>query len=255
MLLTMSIDGTVTRASNEPIYQGSVDVNKIILLAPYATGTVITVHFKLPNGQYVYPYFASPTESPIAMTELDAFPGYFDADGKRYNAWVLNVDYPLTQISGDLEIQFNAVLSNGYQTSSITMNTVARGLPYLPPSIDNEAYATIISAIEAAQAAQEIAQNSEASAGRYAELANEAKGYAETYANESYEHEQAAAQSVVEAQAVADRLADLMESFNTNVGNLEGVLDEIIALQDYYTGATFDELHEYAMNVAEGGTQ
>lgn len=39
------------------------------------------------------------------------------------------------------------------------------------------------------------------------------------------------------------------------LGSLDTALDEIIALQDYYTGATFDELHEYATNVAEGGTQ
>lgn len=39
------------------------------------------------------------------------------------------------------------------------------------------------------------------------------------------------------------------------IGNISTALDEIIALQNYYTGATFDELHEYATNVAEGGTQ
>ena len=39
------------------------------------------------------------------------------------------------------------------------------------------------------------------------------------------------------------------------IGDIETALDEIIALQDYYTGATFDELHEYAINVAEGGAQ
>ena len=39
------------------------------------------------------------------------------------------------------------------------------------------------------------------------------------------------------------------------LGSLDTALDEIIALQDYYAGATFDELHEYAVNVAQGGTQ
>lgn len=54
----------------------------------------------------------------------------------------------------------------------------------------------------------------------------------------------------------------LLNDFNTDIANLftqvgeiSTALDEIIALQDYYTGATFDELHEYATEVAEGGVE
>ena len=281
MLLTMSIDGTVTRASNEPIYQGSVDVNKIILLAPYSTGTVITVHFKLPNGQYVYPYFASPTEPPIAMTELVDFPGYFDADGKRYNAWVLNVDYPLTQFSGELEIQFNATLSNGYQTSSITVNTVARGLPYLPPSIDNEAYATIMSAVEAAQAAQELAETAQANAEMAVTLSNLARdaaigaaeraanseiaalGYSTAASTSAAQAAQSATQAAYsygqayqEAMGAADSARQAQEALDEITGVIGGVYrfkGSVANYSDLPSGATVGDVYNVVNEATVGG--
>ena len=39
------------------------------------------------------------------------------------------------------------------------------------------------------------------------------------------------------------------------LGEIDTVLDEIIALQDFYTGSTFDELHTYAQSVASGGAE
>lgn len=54
-----------------------------------------------------------------------------------------------------------------------------------------------------------------------------------------------------EEKAEIVRLA--VEEINSNyLGNIGTALDEIIALQDYYTGATFDELHEYARGKVEG---
>ena len=50
-------------------------------------------------------------------------------------------------------------------------------------------------------------------------------------------------------------LEERITALEQNIGGIEEVLDEIIALQDYYTGATFDELHEYAKEVKQGGTQ
>ena len=39
------------------------------------------------------------------------------------------------------------------------------------------------------------------------------------------------------------------------LGDVSSILDEIIALQDFYTGGTFDELHTYAQSVANGGAE
>ena len=49
---------------------------------------------------------------------------------------------------------------------------------------------------------------------------------------------------------VDDKLKELGE-IKQDYESLSSALDEIIALQDYYTGATFDELHEYATTVKE----
>jgi hypothetical protein len=48
-------------------------------------------------------------------------------------------------------------------------------------------------------------------------------------------------------------LGQLNEILDTRLGSLDTALDEILALQEYYTGATFDELHEYATNIVNGG--
>lgn len=38
----------------------------------------------------------------------------------------------------------------------------------------------------------------------------------------------------------------------SSLGDISTALDEILELQDFYTGATFDELHEYAQSIKEG---
>ena len=52
----------------------------------------------------------------------------------------------------------------------------------------------------------------------------------------------------------SDDISTIESYIDSKLGDISTALDEIIALQDYYTGATFDELHEYATDVAEGGT-
>jgi hypothetical protein len=45
----------------------------------------------------------------------------------------------------------------------------------------------------------------------------------------------------------------LNEILDERIGDIEIALDEIIALQEYYTGATFDDLHAYATDLKGGG--
>lgn len=45
----------------------------------------------------------------------------------------------------------------------------------------------------------------------------------------------------------------VIEDLAGAIGDIDSALDAIIELQNYYTGATFDELHEYAQGVASGG--
>lgn len=254
MIFIMNTEGTVTSAVSSPLYQGSDDVNEIVLLAPFATTTVVMVSFRLPNGQYVYPYFAGNENStPYTATIIESLEGkFFAADGTTgYNAWLLKVDYPLTQFSGELDIQFMLTLaSGGYLTSSVPMVTVGRGIPYLPPSLaDDEALGSLHTAVSAAQAAQANAE----SANTLATLARDAAiGAAERAANS----EIAALDAKGNAESAADRAeaaANSAENIASTLTDLEATLNAIIELQDYYTGATFDELHEYAEAIEQGG--
>jgi hypothetical protein len=49
-------------------------------------------------------------------------------------------------------------------------------------------------------------------------------------------------------------VSEISEAANSYIATEFGkTLDEIIALQEYYTGATFDDLHAYATNLKGGG--
>lgn len=48
-------------------------------------------------------------------------------------------------------------------------------------------------------------------------------------------------------------LSQLNEILNERIGDISAALDEVLALQEFYTGDTFDELHEYADGVIAGG--
>lgn len=188
MIFIMNTEGTITAVTSSPLYQGSSDVNKIVLLAPFAQDAPVLVSFRLPNGQYVYPYFARSegnADNPYRMVLLESFSGrFFTEDGKTgYNAWSINVDYPLTQYPGVLTIQFAVGVGNGYLTSSTPMITVERGNEYLPPSIaDDEALGTLYDAVEAAQTAASNASWSESATKLYSDNAEQDAYKAERYA-------------------------------------------------------------------------
>ncbi len=258
MIFIMNTEGTVTTAVSSPLYQGSDNANEIILLAPFPDTTTVIVTFRLPNGQYVYPYFAEHGDSaPYTATLIETLSGkFFDENGTGYNAWKLAVDYPLTQYAGDLEIQFMLSYWHTSRTSSISMQTVGQGNQYLPPSINDPALQTLFTAVQAAntaageagQSAMESSASATAAENNATDAANSANLANDYYINASEEADR--------SEAAADRAeaaAQLSESLAETLGNLEETLDAIIQLQDYYTGATFDELHAYAEAIEQGG--
>lgn len=57
-----------------------------------------------------------------------------------------------------------------------------------------------------------------------------------------------------DAKAYADALEEELDKRLKYIETgFDGALDEIIRLQDYYTGKTFDELHEHAQSLISGG--
>lgn len=57
----------------------------------------------------------------------------------------------------------------------------------------------------------------------------------------------------VSGEAVYEYVNAVREEIEQSIGEIGAALEAVIELQDYYTGATFDELHEYAQGVASGG--
>ena len=49
------------------------------------------------------------------------------------------------------------------------------------------------------------------------------------------------------------KFTQLNEILDERIGSIETALDEVLALQAFYTGETFDALHEYAESVIAGG--
>lgn len=258
MIFIMNTEGTVTTAVSSPLYQGSDNANEITLLAPFPSNTTVIVTFRLPNGQYVYPYFAEHGDAaPYTATLIETLSEkFFDANGTGYNLWKLSVDYPLTQYAGDLQVQFMLTYGETTRTSSSEPLTVVRGNQYLPPSIDDPALQTLFTAVQAAntaageagQSAMESRDSATAAENSATDAANSANLANDYYINASEEADR--------SEAAADRAeaaAQLNESLAETLGNLEDTLDAIIQLQDYYTGATFDELQDYAEAIEQGG--
>ena len=59
-----------------------------------------------------------------------------------------------------------------------------------------------------------------------------------------------------DAKAYADALEEELDKRLKDIETgFDGALDEIIRLQDYYTGKTFDDLHAYASKLINGGAE
>jgi DNA-binding ferritin-like protein len=50
-------------------------------------------------------------------------------------------------------------------------------------------------------------------------------------------------------------LKEYLKVLDNRIGDIDTALDEVLALQEYYTGATFDQIHEYAEGVIAGGAE
>ena len=168
MIFLSNIQGTITAIDQSPIYQGSSDANEVILIAPFPSSSTISVAFTLPNGVIINPFLAESYNMALMSGFSDKF---YDAAKNRYNAWKLLLDYDLTQISGDLTVQFtvakgyhtvNGVSKPIIQTTSSVTTTIGSGVPYLPPEFTESDWKSILAAITAANNAADRAENAAA---------------------------------------------------------------------------------------------
>lgn len=138
MIFIAKADGTLEKVFPEAVHQGSVGVNKLILVAPFVAGTAVTAACKLPNGIYTKPTLLRTATVSSLSTEY----------GESYNAWEFTLDAAVTQYSGAVTVQF---FVNGQGTVLATYAdtfTVAKGVPQeLPDTPSADVYNDILDAL------------------------------------------------------------------------------------------------------------
>lgn len=154
MILLSNIDGTLTDVTNEPIYRGASNVNEILLIAPFVKSSVVTLYATLPNGVELPPDFAKATNIPT-------FAGLFTADGVALNAWAYKLQFAMTQLAGELRLQFAITHTSGTTTTSQIVKQVLPGSGFSDPGATGEGFTTIQQAVLAAQTAQAAAEAAE----------------------------------------------------------------------------------------------
>ena len=97
MLYIMNSEGAVKSVPSR-VNQGSVNVNEMILLAPFPSSTVVCFAIELPNKVKL---------NPKLMANVDFATDFIeDADGRYYNAWRYVLPGALTQYAGTAKLTF-----------------------------------------------------------------------------------------------------------------------------------------------------
>ncbi len=151
MVFIINSQGTTELVSTTPIHQGSSLVNEIVLLAPFASGNVVTVAFTLPFGEPTRPFLMENVD----LTSLGI------TNGKsNYNAWVFKIKAPITEYAGFVKVQF--FIYSGYNASNGTAGAllatatsqfqVMEGtFPELPETPDETTYDEMLNALSTIQ--------------------------------------------------------------------------------------------------------
>ena len=265
MLFYFNTSGSAMASIPSPIYQGSVGVNEILVLAPFPAGTTVTASFVLPNGVKLYPRLADNKGTPNAEEypyHLAQVTG-FSLEGM--NLWCLTLDKALTQYAGTLLVQFRFTDTKGKELTSDTVTVnVSLGVPSMPIDPDEADYENIGTYLTQAATAAVNAQQSEQNALEYSEnayesseLAEAAKTAAESAARSADDYslyasisattaaeakekaEQAAERAYLQADEAGYTLSQanrLLAEVNALVGDLDSALDEIHTYASFKKG-------------------
>ena len=132
MIFILNREGTVTETVTSPVYQGS-NANEVVVLAPFAPASTVTVGFTLPNGLIVQPKLTDSgkgtamTSLPVKDLSLKVGETYEDM-----SAWYCKLDRDITRYSGTLTLQFFIYDAAGdILASSSTTVPVQKGVPVL----------------------------------------------------------------------------------------------------------------------------
>ena len=240
MIFLSNAEGVITAAIPEPINQGSVGVNRIVLIAPFPSNAVVSATFTQPNGIKIYPRYVGETYNrPYLMGVVEAFINKgLEIDGVTMNAWQLTLDKAITSVAGNVTVQFlvttaagttavtdengeektiGVIIPGTEQTLTTTSATlpINRGNAYLAPSVSDKDLDTIAGYLAAAKTSEANAKESENAAKTAATNAQTAQDYAETSANEAGHAKEAAETAEANAET-AQAAAEAAQSAASN---------------------------------------
>ena len=131
MIFIIDSQGTPKNVLYEPINQGSNNANQIVLFAPFPKASVVTASFTLANGIQTEPRPMLKLENDIDMQSME---------GAMYNVWSVDIDAPITEYAGYVDVQFIIYLGNskelGTYTSGFEVGKGVTGVLPKAPSID-----------------------------------------------------------------------------------------------------------------------
>lgn len=262
MIFLSNAAGVITAAIPEPINQGSVGVNRIVLIAPFPSTSVVSATFTLPNGIKIYPRYVGKEQEDnyqYLMGVVGAFSNKeLKLDGVTVNAWQLTLDKAITQVAGKVTVQFlvttaagttevitdengekktiGVIIPGTEQTLTTTSATlpINRGNAYLAPSVSDKDINTISGYLAAAEQAKINAEAAEKAAKTAATNAQTAQDYAETAADEAERAKQAAAGS---ATAAADSAGAAASSAESAAGSASAAANSATAASNSATAA------------------
>lgn len=150
MLYYIDSSGVVQAAIPDTVTQGAINVNDIVIIAPFPISTVVTAEITLPNGMKIYPRYVGyeeirESDYAYKFAPITAFEGKIPApDGVTVNVWKMTLDRALAQKAGALRLTFLFTDAYGHTLPSteVTLN-VGRASPYLAPTVTAQDINTI----------------------------------------------------------------------------------------------------------------
>lgn len=146
MIFFCDNSGAIFKTVPEKIYQGSVNANTIYFVGAFDGDCVVTARFKLPNGLIT-------SEQIMPSAYLALGDNIQTESGEKYGVWSLALKYPVTELSGTVNVQFSVTNANenGVAATVCTASSsfnVEKGVPILQ---DNSAknYETLLTQIKA----------------------------------------------------------------------------------------------------------
>lgn len=155
MILFFTANGDLIKSVPTPVYQGSNKASRIWFVCPTGVNNVVTVAFKLPNGEYTPENLLRRQRQEVGdmanATEGTGLAEVLDQNGNAYYIWYYDVPKPITAWTGEVTAQFFITNSatgsvEVVATASYIFNVLPGVAPANAPAPEND-YDAIIEAL------------------------------------------------------------------------------------------------------------